>query len=400
MEDELSDLKKQLEEQKSLLVEQEHRFFKVLTNFFISRRKWPKDDKRRAASAKALLYSIFFSPTTVAVTGGTVAIISLFILYDQTDAMKEQNVAIVEQNQLLLEQNNQQDDQFVNQRLTELTKILYDTTVSEYTGKLKTEALYEYIQLKRRRTLPNQLVGLQNAQLQGVRLNKRIIEKVDFSGANFSYSSLDSMVFKNCEFENAAFLEMSLEKVYFESNNFKESESHFTTYLNVTFYKCNFELADFSGSCMKHVVFDKCVMLHTIFSDFGYDYSKIMYTKLKNVNFKNSNLAGTTFVNAYIIKCDFTSSNLEATTFNNAVLELTKINASQFCSENIRPSLFTYGDENLEYFQSIKDSCGVYFNLSNRIFHQHGELDIHNSILERNKLDGFLSPLEFSLISF
>ena len=91
------------------LIAQEHRLFSVLQNFFVERPKWPQGDPRRDAAAKALLWCIFFSPGTVALTGGTVGLATLIVLIWQTTQIREQNNLFqtqVDQQQAQLESQN------------------------------------------------------------------------------------------------------------------------------------------------------------------------------------------------------------------------------------------------------------------------------------------------------
>ena len=86
------------------LIEQEHRPFQVIATFFRAREQWSPSDPRRTAVWKALLWRVLFSPTTVAATGGTIAVASLA-------AFIWQNLLIREQNEYFREQLTQQQRQ-------------------------------------------------------------------------------------------------------------------------------------------------------------------------------------------------------------------------------------------------------------------------------------------------
>lgn len=251
---------KRLDDQEAQLVEQEHRFFRVLYNYLYKRRNWPKGHKKRRAALKALLYSLFFSPTTVAATGGIIAIISVYILYDQTKEIKTQN-------ELLLQQIQQEDDQFTNQRITDLTEILYDTTVTSSTSKLKMEALHEYIVLKRKKD-PYARIELQDAQLQGINVKLDTFRNIDFMGTDFFNTLFIEAYFSNCNFalaeggslmwDNCVFKNCTFEKFAF---NGKDSSNFACTIDGCSFENCDltlsdasytwFERCDFSGSSIK-----------------------------------------------------------------------------------------------------------------------------------------------------
>lgn len=95
------------------LVEQEHRLFPVVTNYLWRKRKWEKNDKRRIASAKALIIRILFSPAVMAATGGVIALLSIAFVGYQSWLLHQQNHKFDDQNDLFLDQNFLVDSQNV-----------------------------------------------------------------------------------------------------------------------------------------------------------------------------------------------------------------------------------------------------------------------------------------------
>jgi uncharacterized protein YjbI with pentapeptide repeats len=334
---ELIELRKRLDEQEAKLneqgnqlIEQEHRPFKVFKNFFITRKKWPKGDKRRTASAKALLYSIFFSPTTVAATGGTVAIISLFILYAQTQEMRRQNDAIVKQNGLILKQNTQQNDQFVNQRLTELTRILYDTTDNKSTRRLKSEGLVEYIELKRQK-FKGEKVDIKGAHLRGITLYNYRLDSIDFTGSDFTKAKFDSVSMKYCDLSSADFNEVQLKSVTLEHSILKSIFFTHTSFVSVfmdscdltrakfkwvvavnnTFKSCKLKTATFDNVYLSKILFDSCNLKRATFNpkrktgdshlnSINFGYSNLTYCRFSNTTMENNDFIGATLTGAWI----------------------------------------------------------------------------------------------------
>lgn len=99
---EIDILKDELNSLEAKLIEQEHRPITLIWNFIKRKSKWKKDDKRRDAATKAIIWRLLFSPTTIAVaSGGFLALISVFFLWEQNKLFKFQNNKFEQQNQLI-----------------------------------------------------------------------------------------------------------------------------------------------------------------------------------------------------------------------------------------------------------------------------------------------------------
>lgn len=290
-EEELKELKEQLRIQEERIIEQEHRFLKVLHNFFIKRKEWPKGDHRRKAATKALLYAVFFSPTTIATTGSIIAIATLITLMVQTETMVEQtekleaqNNGIIQQNLLLQAQNEQQEKQYAYERITELTEILYDTATTANTTRLKSEAIVEFILLKKK-LFPKEYVNLQRANLTGIIIDNQSSKKINmdsvlFDGANFKYAQLTNVSMKHCSFKNTIFSKAHVDSVSFD-------HSHF-------------EATKFDPLDKKHIISDYGVHdINEILLEFGYP------TQLKNSSFNHCEFKYTDLTGVFLDSCDF-----------------------------------------------------------------------------------------------
>ncbi len=74
------------------LLEQEHRPITLIWNYFYKRKKYPKDDPRRKAVAKAIIWRFFFSPNTVAFTLTTlISFLTVFFINRQNNLIENQN---------------------------------------------------------------------------------------------------------------------------------------------------------------------------------------------------------------------------------------------------------------------------------------------------------------------
>jgi len=208
------DVESRLDALESGLVEQDHRLFNVLENFFIKRKTWEPDDPKRKAATKALLWRLFFSPATVAATGGIVAAITVILLFQQNSILIEQNNLIKEQNnyfqeqiqkqneQLAIQKNqvDEQKNQWIGQRRAQLLEILYGKNSKEgasFNIRARSEAVRAFIDLERIEN-PLQLVDLRSINLKGADL-----EGLNLSKTNLSRAQLDKAILKDANFTDA-----------------------------------------------------------------------------------------------------------------------------------------------------------------------------------------------------
>lgn len=91
------------------LIEQDHRFFRVVWNIVVARRDWPSRDPRRRAAWTALIWNLL-SPGSIALGGGAiVGLLTMILLSQQNRIIAEQTTRLDEQNRLISLQNNRID---------------------------------------------------------------------------------------------------------------------------------------------------------------------------------------------------------------------------------------------------------------------------------------------------
>ena len=225
-------------EYEAKLIEQEHRVLSILINFFINRKKWNTSDPRRSASIKAFLFLFIPSLSTLAI-GSIITFISLFFMFEQTKIMKKQNTLIQEQNSLIVKQLSVQQKFQINARRTELVKAIYKSKESTknknlYTNKIasnnsriKSEALAEYIKLRKdeinielpkfykTKILPtaatlNFGIDLSFAPLQHVQINQLDLTNSTLSHSNFNHAELHFVDFSKAHMEYVGLCDSNL----------------------------------------------------------------------------------------------------------------------------------------------------------------------------------------------
>ena len=158
------------------LLEQEHRLFAAIRNFF-HRKKWEKDDPRRRATLVALFW-VWFAPTTIAIGGGG---LTLGVLIWQGFEFKKQNDLFRDQNEYFRSQLEKMDSQQTamhdeNRRAerTRLIGVLWDTkqigvlrkeVVPVANARTRTESLKRFLEIERELGVKTVLAGAQLSDL-------------------------------------------------------------------------------------------------------------------------------------------------------------------------------------------------------------------------------------------
>lgn len=134
---------KELEiEWEAKLLRQEHRPWLIFWNYWKRRSRWEDpNDVRRIAVEKALVWRLISSPTTIALgSGGLIAILTLFFLYQQNLLFKNQNDLFKTQNERidqqtkLLEASRRSSQMFI---MSEVLSDLNDETRNAYGDTLE-----------------------------------------------------------------------------------------------------------------------------------------------------------------------------------------------------------------------------------------------------------------------
>ncbi len=137
------------------LLEQEHRPFSLLKNFF-NRKKWDKQDPRRKAVKVAILWRLFFSPGTVAAAGGFIAILSLMVLVWQTRVLIEQNEKINDQTYLIEAQRRATLQFEISEILNRLDEELTESNIERnLSPELKSRIIASTVAMKPYRSYEN-----------------------------------------------------------------------------------------------------------------------------------------------------------------------------------------------------------------------------------------------------
>jgi len=230
---------KRIEQIEINLIEQEHRPIQVISNFLLRKKKWTKNDNLRTAASKALIWRLFFSPGTIAASGGIVAIISLLllanqnkILVDQTNLMKLNNKALREQivsekiaNDEMLLQSYHEDmynQQRVALRYISNVKFLNfeDTTFSvPLNGFNLSHCNFsnKHKELK--------YADFSNSNLEGTTFDGSNLTRCKFNNSKFSHYdnlSQNGASFVNCNLTSTQFTSQFLAGINFSYSNFKD----------------------------------------------------------------------------------------------------------------------------------------------------------------------------------
>ncbi|CAH8236469.1 pentapeptide repeat-containing protein [Vibrio aestuarianus] len=242
-------------------IEQEHRLIRIWINFWLSRQKWEKDDPRRTAASTAFIWSLIRPVSYVFVSGGAVALISLYFLSKQTSLLEEQNLLVANQNQLLLNQINLQQEVNIAARKTELIKSIYASsgnsieagfhtkTLPEVTSRVRSEALAEYLALRKTEANANleefKQTGKRPAVATlpfGVDLRDAPLQEVSLNQLDMGHMSL-----YNSSFERAKLYFVDFSNSQLEYTNFNNSNLHGSIFYNTSLVGSYMVGADLSG---------------------------------------------------------------------------------------------------------------------------------------------------------
>lgn len=221
-------------ETKIKFIEQEHRIAKIVQNIWETR-GLPHDDPIKTAAMRALIWR-FFSGGTIAVTGGgLIAIGTLIVLMlqtqqvaTQTQLIAEQNAEFKEQNKKLQLQIDEQQNQGVLRRRTEIIAVLFErssTGAPVANRRTRTEALRELVEMERGRIDdPSRLIDLRNVQIEGTDLAGFDLSGCDLTGADLQNANLARCNFTGSDLRatltaGANFPKAVMHNVNLEGNN-------------------------------------------------------------------------------------------------------------------------------------------------------------------------------------
>ena len=232
----INELEEKLKKIEAELLEQEHRPFKILWNYFNRKNRFKDSkDKRRKAVTKAVIWRLFISPTTIAIaTSGLLGYLSLFLLYKQTNLFKNQNKFIQQQTHLA-EASRRSSQMFImGEVLSDINTELKDplnsrdtlsnTLVGRIIGLSRSMKPYKYLvgdSLINKPLSPERgqlLIALVESKIDSTFFVDKILKGSDFSsaelnganlsganlnGVNLNMAQLNSANLKNANLKNA-----------------------------------------------------------------------------------------------------------------------------------------------------------------------------------------------------
>lgn len=190
----MSSLEDQIRNIEAKLIEQEHRPIHVISNYVLRKKKWGKNDERYYSAKKALIWRLFFSPATLATSGGIIAILTLIILLHQNSLFTDQNKLIKNQNRFFQEQI----------LLNEISRDITIMNSPDLTQEYKMQVISEYILNKKRL---HHIRGNNKPRITGLNLSNLEFKNLDsvFNDVEFVDVRLTNTSFRNCNLSNVNF---------------------------------------------------------------------------------------------------------------------------------------------------------------------------------------------------
>jgi|GEM_PF-6249591 len=223
----MSDIEERVDKLESLLVEQEHRPFKIIGNFIEAYRGDKSEDFKKSAY-KAFIYRLFFSPAVIASGGVVIGVLTLLLLYWQNEKFDEQNALILDQNKFFRQQilQNSVKSEF---------NLLYNDSINSNRKVISLKEMLDYQKLYGDQG-SNRVFYLDEVDFSYANFSIHdTISNVDFSGSKLSECVFDSIVFINCTFEGIGVYPDD----YFSTNSDKYLR---ISMINCTFIDCQIDL--------------------------------------------------------------------------------------------------------------------------------------------------------------
>jgi fluoroquinolone resistance protein len=129
-----------------------------------------------------------------------------------------------------------------------------------------------------------------------------IYENCQFSHCNFAGANVSGIHFIECSFQNCNLASANLSKTVFRDVIFKDSKMiglHFENcdsfLISMAFDNCNLQLSSFYGLKLKKTHFNNCILHEVDFTDSDFAGSVFENVDLFNASFYNTNLEGADF---------------------------------------------------------------------------------------------------------
>ncbi|AXT63091.1 hypothetical protein D1816_22995 [Aquimarina sp. AD10] len=254
----MEELQKRITDLEKELIEQEHRPIRIVSNY-LKRRQYTKDDPRRLATTKAIIWRLLFSPAILATTtGGGLTLATIIFMMIQTELLSDQNSLIKDQNKFF-------QNQILNSDIQVQREIMYNNE-EKYSKNQVIEALLSYIKLKRRIN-PNDRIIISSLNLRNAKIRYSKLENIDFIDTDFRGSIFSEVSFKGSSFNNCKFY-LNFESISQKFTSIKNnkilhfnSKKEYPKKKNTIFIGCNFINTNFhQGNQFGGTIFLNCLM--------------------------------------------------------------------------------------------------------------------------------------------
>lgn len=408
-EKEKEDFSKKLTELESKLLEQEHRPFTIIKNFF-ERTKWGKEDPRRKAIKVSFFWRLFFSPGVLAASGGIIAILSLSILVWQTCILIKQNSLITIQNEKIVEQNHLVEAQRrstlqfeISEILNRISNELKNNESKTLTKELRSRIIAVTLSMRPYRSFENDSLtepySYEKGHLFTYLLNSSInlsdLREI-LSKGNFSYMKLENIVLQNSNpSEDFPYSDINIKNSYL--NNVKILGWQFD-YIKMN--NCIIKNLQSSPPFATHLELQSCVISNSRFMNRNSeDIFEIFMdrTILEDVQFHGIEKQNRT---------RNLSLKIESKGYNNLILnnrfEYVDLTISSNYASSVKFNKIIYYNNNENNIINVEKNLGHIFFDS---FYSNKELTFKNSnkfILKRSLFDfkKDMAKLENPLLSF
>ncbi|MBK6265643.1 pentapeptide repeat-containing protein [Marivirga sp. S37H4] len=339
------DIERKFDDLESKIYEQEHRLFPVWYNF-LTRKKFSKQDNRRLAINKALLWSFIPKPTPTAVAITGISILTIFLAY-------QANVKLENQNTLLLVQNELQESQRRASLNIEISSIMQQINNERESSRLNS-LKDENHQKKGHKVAPYTLSDITAARIASISRSLRPYrilktDRVDSSANyiqeifNWNWFNFNVKRIRVNDFLEENIRSPEREQLLVALLTMRISFSNIG--LNSNFDYSRLENFDFSrsdlrtirmsnssleGTHLSYTIFDEGVLRNTNFKEVYGTTLSFIGTDLTGSNFENTSINNTDFTNAdlnmvnfsgaNLIQCNFTSATLSSVNFSYANL--------------------------------------------------------------------------------
>jgi uncharacterized protein YjbI with pentapeptide repeats len=311
------------------LLEQEHRFFAVWYNFLWKKNKWDKDDPRRKAVLKALLF-LFVPSRTLLITGGLVSLLTLILMDKQNKLLDAQNELFKLQNLRIDQQTNLEEASrrstqtfIMGEVLSDLNKELNNIDNKEKTisstliGRIisLSLAMKPYRYLENDSLIPKPLspergqllITLLNSNMNNEFLKKEILEK-----ANFTYADLTRAPLSNADLEGINLSHANFSQADVQNVNFTNAKLFNSDLSDANLRSANLTSTYFIGANLYNANLDKATLVRTNFKDANLtDAYMSARTLFNEVYFYNANLSKISFKNSRLERVDLSKAQLK-----------------------------------------------------------------------------------------